>query len=193
MTVTMVDGISTDVPAILARFGRAYPVGGYIWQPGVLAEIPWSSAQLREFPAGHQLTATLPVGLELAAREARELDVETGDARPDNVPLFLNARFEAGHDDGQVYCDMSNLPAVLAHIDAEGISVWRLRVAWWWGRPGAPRLDQVMAQIRAVLDQAALANLMPDAGRVWGCQWFAGGSYDLTAVYGAPDFTRPTT
>lgn len=186
MTI-MVDGIGTDVPAILARFGRSRPVGGYIWQPGVLSEIPWTAAQLAEFPAGHILTATLPESLELAAQHARELDVETGDADAADAPTFLIARHDHGHKDGQVYSDMFNLGGVLAHIRSAGIydePWWRLRVAWWWQRPGAPTLDHVMREITDL-------GVTVEPSRIWGCQYFAGGSYDLTAVYGVPDFTRP--
>ena len=185
----LVDGVGTDVPAILARFGRAHPVQGYIWQPGVLPYIPWTRQQLAEFPAGHMLTATRG-GYPQDAEHARELDREKFDAGDEDVAPWLIARHEFGHQDGQVYCDLSSLAGVLEAIRAAGLwdePWWRLRIAWYWGRPIAPTLGQVMQAAQNWLP----TGLMPPASRIWAAQWFAGGSYDMNAVYGVPDFTRP--
>ena len=40
------------------------------------------------------------------------LDVERGDATPDHVPGWLDARERSGGGAGGIYCDRSNLPAV---------------------------------------------------------------------------------
>lgn len=189
----LVDGVGTDVPAILRRFGRAHPVQGYIWQPGILPYVPWTAAQLAKFPAGHFLTATRG-GRPEDAEHARELDVERDDAVAADVPPWLIARHEFGHSDGQVYCDLSNLFGVLIEIASSKIwnePWWSLRIAWYWGRPAAPTLDQVMSAIRATLDSAGGIDLMPAPGRVKLCQWFAGGSYDLNAIYAPIGLTRP--
>ena len=192
MTI-MIDGVGTDVPAILQRFDRLHPVQGYIWQPGVLPYIPWSAAQLKLFP-GHMLTATRP-GMPHDARWARELDVEKFDATADDGPPWLVARHdEFGHDDGQLYCDLSNLAGVLTKIVEAGLweePWWRLRIAWYWGRPVAPTLVQVMAAANSYLNGGQAPGVPTlEARRVWAVQWFAGGSYDLNEVFGTPDFTR---
>ena len=192
-SVLMIDGIGTDVPAILARFGRAHPVQGYIWQPGVFPYIPWTKAQLAEFPAGHMLTATRG-GYPQDAEHARELDRETGDAGDEDVAPWLISRHDFGHKDGQVYVDLSNVAGVLKAISDGGLwaeAWWRLRIAWWWGRPFAPTLGQVMNAVRSALTSAGVPNLEPGPERIRMAQWFAGGSYDLNAVYGPTDFTRP--
>ena len=185
----LVDGVGSDVPAILARFGRAHPVQGYIWQPGVLPYIPWTRQQLAEFPAGHMLTATRG-GYPQDAEHARELDRETGDAGYEDVAPWLIARHDFGHKDGQVYCDLSSAGGTLAAIHDGGLWAepwWRLRIAWYWGHPTAPTLGQIMAE----LVKWVHPDLMPGPERIWASQWFAGGSYDMNAVYGVPDFTRP--
>lgn len=187
----MVDGVGTDVPAILQRFGRVHPVQGYLAQPGVLPYIPWTTAQLAEFPMGHYLTASL-ADRPHDAKDARELDVERYDATTDDVAPWLISRHEFGHDDGQIYVDMSGLLGVLEAIFDAQLWMepwWRLRLAWYWGRPAAPTLEEVMQQARLWTAGHELPEL--DERRVWACQWFAGGNHDLNEVYGIPDFTRP--
>jgi len=152
-----------------------------------LPYIPWTKQQIDQFPAGHIWTATMP-GRPEDAKWARELDRERGDAGDADVAPHLISRHDHGHDDGQIYCDMSSLDGVLGAIRSAGLwdqPWWRLRVAWWWGRPGAPTLSQVMAQAALWL-----TSPMPPASRFWGCQ-YASTDVDLTEVYGAEDFTRP--
>jgi hypothetical protein len=183
----MIDAIGSKVPRIIAEYGRVHPVQAYLAQPGMYPYIPWTAAQVAEFPMGHIMTATMG-GRPEDARHARELDRETGDAGDQDVAPHLITRHDFGHHDGQIYCDMSSLEGVLAAINAAGIWAepwWRLRVAWWWGRPGAPTLSQVMDQAHEYVG----ASLMPPASRFWGCQYSAG-DVDLTEVYGAHDFTR---
>jgi hypothetical protein len=187
MTI-MIDAIGSKVPRIIAEYGRVHPVQAYLAQPGMYPYIPWTAAQVAEFPMGHIMTATMG-GRPEDARHARELDRETGDAGDQDVAPHLIARHDFRHDDGQIYCNMSSLEGVLAAIQNAGIWAepwWRLRVAWWWGNAGAPTLSQVINEAAAYL---AGTDLMPAASRFWGCQYHSG-DVDLTKVYGVPDFTR---
>lgn len=184
----MIDAIGSKVPSILAHYGTNHPVQGYLAQPGVLSYIPWSKAQLAAFPHGHILTATMP-GRPEDAQHARELDREALDAGDDDVAPWLIARHEFNHDDGQIYVDLSNLAGVLQAIQAGGIwnePWWRLRIAWYWDRPTAPNLGQVMTAI----DNWVPTSLLPDPRRIWAAQW-AARDVDFNAVYGPLDFTRP--
>lgn len=188
-SVIMVDCVGAGVPRVLEHFGRAHPVQGYIWQPGVRSYIPWTAAQLAEFPAGHMLTATRG-GFPGDAAHARELDVETFDATDEDVCPWLISRHDHGHKDGQIYCDLSHVLGVLGAIKDGGLwdePWWRLRIAWYWQRPSAPTLDQVWEAIK----QRVPAGLLPAGSRIWGSQWQAAGPWDMNAVYGPPDFTRP--
>ena len=191
MSELLIDAVGSNVPSIVQAFGKHHPVQGYIWQPGVLSYIPWTAAQLAEFP-GHFLTATRP-GRPQDARHARELDVETFDATADDVVPWLVARHDDfGHDDGQVYCDLSNLAGVIASIIEGGIyghHWWSLRIAWYWGRPAAPTRDQVLTEANKYLAAASLPALEPQRLKI--CQWQAAGPYDKNAVYGPYSYTRP--
>jgi hypothetical protein len=187
MTI-MIDGVGTDVPAILERFGRHHPVQAYIWQPGVLSYIPWSAGQLAEFP-GHMLTATRG-GRPEDAKWARELDRETGDALDEDVAPWLISRHEFGHKDGGIYVDMVNLAGVLEAINQAGLwdePWWRIRIAWYWQRPSAPRLYDILMMANSYLGGTGLTL---EARRVWACQWSGSPTVDINEVYGAPDFTR---
>lgn len=187
----MLDTVGSNVPEILRVYGTHHPVQGYIWQPGVFSYIPWTAAQLAEFPAGHMLTATRP-GRPEDARHAREIDVETSDATAEDVVPWLTHRHEYGHHDGQVYCDLSNVVGVLKAIWDGGIwdePWWHLRIAWYWGRASAPTQGQVVAEVASFLTGSGLA--MPPAWRVKMCQWQGSPGIDKNAVYGPLDFTRP--
>lgn len=187
----MLDTVGSNVSEIVRIYGRLHPVQGYLSQPGVFSYIPWTAADYALFPAGHIVTATRP-GRPEDAKHAREIDVETFDATAADVPPWLIARHDFGHQDGQAYCDLSSVAGVLQAIwDAKiwDETWWRLRIAWYWGRPAAPTRDQIMTEVARYIAGTGLP--MPPAFRFWGSQWQGGPGIDKNAVYGPYDFTRP--
>lgn len=178
MTVLMVDGTTGDVPAILRRFGTSVPVAGYVTGPG----IEWTERQFSMF-ARKIRVAQSPVPLYDDDSPARCLDVERYAASPRHWPDFYNTR--ADKDGATCYCSLDTVPEVLGECQAASIPPpprWWL--AWYWGRPGAPT-------VRDVLDELVrISSTVLDPQTVWAVQYANFPQWDLSAVYGAPDFSR---
>ena len=62
--------------------------------------------------------------LGTAPRRAVWLDVESGDAPPPDVPVWLDLRRKAGFGWAGVYCNRSALPDVIAAAGARPFSLW---------------------------------------------------------------------
>lgn len=165
----MTDGISPDAEAIHARYPDD-PVAYY-----ADGQWAWSAPQVALF--GRHIAITVTGNLP----RARVLDVENGDATPQDARAWLLARARLGYADGTVYCDASSVAGVL---DATGdVAVPRWWIAWYWEQPGAPSREQVLAEIIRLTS----ISLPPD--KLWACQYATYAQWDLSAVYGQPDFT----
>lgn len=174
----MADGVSGDAPAILARFGPNMPVACYV--NGAYA---WTRGQENEF--ARKVRISVEAGQPGAAKYARVIDVERGAAGPDEVPYFLHARAEAGHDDCTVYCSLSTVPDVLRQFgDGSLTAVPRWWLAWYWGQPGQPSAARVLAELHA------LTGVVLPPERLWACQYVSHAQWDLSAVYGPYDWSR---
>ena len=171
MTV-MYDGINGDASAIHARAPGA-PVACYI-----NGEFTWSPAQEAMF--GRKIRISVEPGQPDAARYARVLDVERFDAGPADVPPFLEVR-DTIKPNGTVYCSLATVPSVL---DVLGLRRPRWWLAWYWGRPGAPSAAQVLAELQRVTSETI------PAADLWACQYAEHTQWDLSAVYGAQDWSR---
>jgi hypothetical protein len=83
---------------------------------------PWSPADWALFPA-----ATLVrIAVWASTGDGQVLDVETGNATPEQAPGWVQRRREAGVDP-TVYCNESTWPAVRAAFTAQGV-----REPHWW-------------------------------------------------------------
>jgi hypothetical protein len=179
VSVLMVDGIAADVPAIKAKFGPGTPVAGYVtggWP------VEWSEPQFAEFTRKIRIAQSFDLGVDQASM-ARVLDVETGAATPEDWPEFWESRTNKDH--ATCYCDLSNVPRVLqACEDAEIPEPSRFWLAWYWGKPGVPAAAQVLAEL------ILLTGVDLEPKDLWAVQYANYAQWDLSAVYGTPDFSR---
>lgn len=181
MTVTMIDCEAIDVPFVHQRF-PFYPVAGYVsggWP------IEWSNADFSLFNRKIRI-AQQPSSLVDDATIARVLDVERYAATPDDWPLFYKSRTNKGN--ATCYCSISSIVSVFnACADANIPPPPRWWIAWYWNRPGQPTeqivLDQILADTGILLNTAS-------TGTLWAAQYAPFGQYDMSAVYGATDFSR---
>lgn len=178
MTVIMVDGEAIDVPAIKQRYPH-HPVAGYVtggWP------VEWSEADFALFARKIRVSQQPSASVDEAS-DARVLDVETGAATFSDWPLFYDSRTQK--ERATCYCDLSNVPKVIEACNAAGVPLpprWWL--AWYWGKPGAPTRDEVLAELHS------LTGVELDPETLWACQYVAYGQWDLNIVYGTPDFAR---
>jgi hypothetical protein len=120
---TMYDSITAaDIPAY------AQLVGGY-----VNGTFQWSAADWARFPtAVHVRFAT-----RANINDGHVLDVEKGDATPDEAPGWVTMRRAAGIDPS-VYCNTSDWPAVRAAFTAAGVPEPHYMVAHYDGVANIP-------------------------------------------------------
>lgn len=196
--VIMVNTISADVPAVLAsRYGRD-PAAGYVTGGG---DIEWTEGQFAEF--ARKIRIDQQAGVDPAvARIARCKDVETGAGRAEDVPPFLEARRPLQtYPMTTVYCNLATVPAVLnatsqflavpedsanpATLAQRALlAVPRWWLAWWQTGAGIPTRDQVLAELHR------LTGVELPLERLWACQYRSDPQWELSVVYGAPDFDR---
>lgn len=155
----------------------------------------WPDSQVKRFPK-HFLIST-ESGNPGAAKHMRCLDTERYDASALDVPPFVDTRMAFGHDDSLIYTSiLGNGPnegiAPIVRVMADQPGVWALWVAWWWGRPFAPTISEVLAEVKA------LTGIELPAYRVRACQWRNGPDIDESVWYDRDTFTSgglalPTT
>lgn len=144
----------------------------------------WPRAQVVRFPRVIHISVT---GDPAAAEFARGVDIERYDATVQEAPGFVDARQdEFGHDDATVYSSRSTLASLFAQL---GSRRPRLIVATLDGYPWTPA--------ELAIDIIRNWNVPGfDAEWIWGIQNIpansaAGRWWDITAVWGLPDFTNP--
>jgi hypothetical protein len=175
MTVpTMIDGTTRDVAAIYRKFGPQQPVAGYVTGPGV----EWTDPQFALFARKIRIDQQ-PMEPGRAV-QARCLDVERWAATAADIEPFIEAREADGHGDSTVYASISTL-AELGISTLEQIP--RLWVAWWPNQPGPITLARLQAKLRAS------GVSVPDE-QVWAWQYASYAEWDVSAVFGTPDFAR---
>lgn len=103
MTETMYDGINSLAAGIARQFPNATKVAGYI--NGLYA---WSDANWALFPRSEHVT----ISITARANAGDVLDVETGDAAPDQTAGWIAMRKAAGLWRPTVYCSRDVVPAV---------------------------------------------------------------------------------
>lgn len=100
---TMYDGISVLAPGIAAAFPEVEMIARYL--NGGYA---WGEAQIGLFPAAEHVT----ISVTAAANEGDVLDVESGDATPDQTAGWIAMRKASGLYRPTIYCSRSVIPAV---------------------------------------------------------------------------------
>lgn len=99
----MYDGIASLAPGIAKAFPKAGMVAGYL-----NGRYAWSQAQWDLFPGADHVT----ISVTASADEGDVLDVETGDARPDQCAGWIAMRKAAGLHRPTIYCSRLVIPAV---------------------------------------------------------------------------------
>ena len=189
---TMIDCIAANVGLVKASRWADYPAQAYVTGG---PPIEWSEAQIMSFPR-HIRTAQSPVIGVDDVTTARELDVETFAATPEDWPDFWESRSESNKHRATCYCSLIRVPAVIAACrNADVPPPPRFRLAWWWkNEPGVPIPDDqivpapTLAEVLAELERLTGLTLPPQV--VWGCQYVNHVHWDLTKVYGLPDYAR---
>jgi len=112
---------------------------------------------------------------------AWELDVETGDATPAEAGAFVRMKLEQGRAAG-IYCDRSSVAAVQASVGARMLPEVDWHIATLDSHPWDP------GQICSWLRTNAGVLLAPE--RIWAIQTTPMGTYDVSTVFGTPDWER---
>lgn len=177
----MVNGEAADVPAILASKWGKQPAAGYNtggWP------VEWTAKDYGEF-ARHISIDQQPAIDPATVRGARCRDFEPRAAGAASAGLWLEERERGDHfEQSTAYCSLEEVPAVMGAAAAGALEVPRWWLAWWWNRPGHPTRDQVLAELRRLTG----VELPPD--RLWACQYRSDPQWELSVVYGTPDFDR---
>ncbi len=137
-----------------ARFipRNAFAVAGYV--NGANTRFIWTPNEWRMFPSSGKLRINV-TGSHLTGNV---LDVEKGDARPEHVPGWYDARRKAGETSLIVYCNRSNLDAVNHALAG--------RPCWRW----IATLDGTMQHDNRAMIQFSNSRL-------------AGGPYDVSVIW----------
>lgn len=127
MSILMYDGINSLAAGIARAFPDAAKVAGYI--DGTYA---WSRADWDLFPHADHVT----IAVRASTNAGDVLDVERGDASPDQAHGWIAMRKAAGLYRPTVYCSRSVIPAVRAGTGAfilgKDYDIW---VADYTGQP----------------------------------------------------------
>jgi hypothetical protein len=111
--------IPTDTPVV-----AGYGDGKYIWSPSWKDGSNWFDL----FPSSVKLVIVVS-----AADAGDILDVETGDATPDQVPNWC-ARFNRpGRRAPTIYCDRNTWPQIIDALASAGVNPAGPHVDWWIG------------------------------------------------------------
>lgn len=172
LPVRMADSVSPwQIPTTFAK----QPNGVLAYADGPYA---WSAADARRFPRKRWITVARggwdPHG-------AWELDVETGDATPREARTFVSMKLDVGRA-ACIYCDRSTVPLVRdqllqvpGHLDETDWHIATLDGLGW-----------TPAQINSWLQSHFGFEL--DPARIWAIQDQPMGTYDVSQVFGRPDW-----
>ena len=103
MTRTMYDGVRSLAAGIARQFPNAAMVAGYL--NGLYA---WTSAEWGLFPHAEHVT----ISVTASADAGDVLDVERGDATPDQAAGWIDRRKASGLHRPTIYCSRLTIPAV---------------------------------------------------------------------------------
>ena len=119
MGVLMYDGINALAAGIAREFPTAAKIAGYVNGP-----YAWSQAEWNLFPHADHVT----ISITASANAGDVLDVEVGDATPDQSAGWIAMRKAAGLYRPTIYCSRSVIPAVRAgtgtYILGKDYDIW---------------------------------------------------------------------
>lgn len=108
MSITMYDAI----PELIGRIpAKPQAVAGY-----VNGRYAWSASDWARFPGAEHLTISVN-----SQGNARALDIEAGDAAPEDAPGWLLHHADHSHGLPVLYCSASAVASVLAALTTHGI------------------------------------------------------------------------
>jgi hypothetical protein len=110
----------------------------------------WTSADWDRFKNAVKVHITI-----MAVNEAGVLDVETGDATPQQAPDWVKARLAAGLQRPTLYVNRSNAPAVLLECHNAGLEPGRHFWLWLATLDGTQTTD--LPAVVAIQDKGAAA------------------------------------
>lgn len=120
--ITVYDSVTaSDIPL------DAPAVAGYIDGP-----FKWNDAHWARFPNAHKIR----IATMASTNDGDFLDVERGDATPEQAPFWIRMRRKAGHSVPGVYVNLSNVVAVLSAFGGRNLPVFWL--AHYDGMPTLP-------------------------------------------------------
>jgi len=99
----MYDGINSLAAGIAHDFPNAQMVAGYL-----TGQYAWTAAEWALFPRASHVTIATTAG----ANAGDVLDVETGDASPDQCQGWISLRKRSGLYRPTIYCSLAIVPAV---------------------------------------------------------------------------------
>jgi hypothetical protein len=161
VSVLMYDGINSLAAGIARQFPNATKVAGYL--NGIYA---WSQAQWNLFPHADHVT----ISVTAAANAGDVLDVEVGDAAPNQAAGWIAMRKAAGLYRPTIYCSRSVIPAVRAgtgsYVLGKDYDIW---VADYTGSPHPVTAPGTPSATCAATQYESTANW--DASMVYDTDW----------------------
>jgi hypothetical protein len=140
----MPDGINSLAPGIVKAFPGTTKVAGYL--NGTYA---WSDSDWALFPNADHVTITVTASADIGD----VLDVETGDASPDQTEAWIAMRKASGLWKPTIYCNLSTVPAVRKgtgkYILGQDYDLW---VAVYDGSTASPYAGCVAKQYESTPD-----------------------------------------
>lgn len=157
----MYDGINADAVTIGKDFPATSKIAYYV--NGTYA---WSQAQVDLFPHADHVT----ISVTASANIGDVLDVEVGDATPNQTAGWIAMRKAAGLYRPTIYCSKDTVPAVRAgtgsYVLGKDYDIW---VAWFTSDPTPPVPPGLPAASFAAWQCESTANW--DASRVLDPGW----------------------
>jgi hypothetical protein len=142
--ILMYDGINSLAAGIARQFPGAVKVAGY-----VNGRYAWSQAEWGLFPHADHVT----ISVTAAANAGDVLDVETGDARPDQAAGWIAMRKAAGLYRPTIYCSLYLVPDVRrgtgSYILGKDYDLW---VAHYTNQPHQAYLGAAATQYESTPD-----------------------------------------
>lgn len=106
----------------------------------------YSANDLSKYKAHFMISVTRDVTV---AKDARCLDIETFDARPEDAPRFVFERLHHGHTDALLYVNRSNRGAVILRCASAGLVLGHHYWLWVATLDGTTRLHD-MTGVQAI-------------------------------------------
>lgn len=121
---------------------------------------PWSAADWARFPNARKVT----IVKKASTNDGHVLDVEPGDATPEEAPGWVAMRRRSGLATPTIYCNRSTWPKVRAAFDRANVPYPLFWIATASGRPEIPAgaiAAQYLLDVAPGIDVSAVADYWP--------------------------------